>query len=234
MSSSISEIVENMADRLKLHNWNDSSLEGFYEDEPTMSQLEKFAVLAFKQALAEMPPVHHGQFTVDENLLVEVPDLLQVLYVQSERDILIDTEYTEWNEGIRIYSYQVAKPGESVRVWYTGIVALETDPEQSFDTSCIFGQDWLDEYILEIAVRSAVQHMINISGTSGATQYGSMYRVSQDQTQALHQRLMMDVNRWHESKKEAKNARMAIRPPLRRSPLAGFRNRSSIRNRITE
>lgn len=232
--SSIAEIVEHMADRLKLHNWNDSSLEGFYEDEPTMSQLEKFAIQAFKQALAEIPPVQQGEFLIDENLFVEIPDLIQLQYVQSERDLLIDTEYTQWNEGLRIYSYQVAKPGEKLFVWYTAVVGLESDPEKSFDTSCIFGKDWLDEYILEMAIRSAVQHMINISGTSGATQYGSMYRVSQDQTQALHQRLMLEVARWHESKKEAKNARMAIRPPLRRSPVAGFRNRSSIRNRITE
>ena len=223
MAATIPELRAKVIARLKLSG---------AASEPSNAQLDEFVLSAVKQALAELHPIFELEALVTAQLTALVPDALQLIAVQSERDILVEHEWTRMSTGVRLRSYRVAKPGETVLVWYTKRFVLSL--VASVDTSCALGVDWLEDYMLELSTKLALGHMINISGSMSGELHGQQYRVTQDQIEALHRRLQLERGRLELMIREAKADRVFFSPPLRRSALRGFVNRSRHVNRAAD
>lgn len=223
MASSISTLLPQLQARLKLKG---------VASEPAEEELKGFLRSAVKRAFGELPPIFETEALVGDDLVAPVPDLRQVLYVQSERDVLLMHEWTQAKNAVRLRNFAVARPGEVVLVWHTSSqsLAMEDDTD-TVESSCALGEDWLEEYILELAVRYTLQHMINIAGSASGDLHGQQYRVSQDEGEAIFTRLERERGRFELMLRESQVDRALYRPPHRRSPLAGFRNRGKIVNR---
>lgn len=200
--------------------------------EPTTAQMSDFIRLAFKELIAVLPPVKDTTLTLSTlNRAALTHD--QAFYVAVNGLLLFPWEWATQGEYVKVQPASAAI-NDTLTVWYVAYPTITTGSTATVDTSCIFGNDWLEELALLRGMMAASQRMANVSATAGGDSHASWFRVLQDDYQRLYQAHWQRYQDWRQSMEMALSARAGNGPaPRTVSPHAGFRNRSGVHNWLT-
>ena len=203
--------------------------------EPGDARLLQYALVACEQAFAELPPVFELAVTLDVEREALVPELLRVLYVQKLTDLLADHEWGRIPGGLKTRSEQVGGEEDTLFVWYTRLLDLSAATELTeVDSDCIFGMNWLREYIVTITMRSAQLFQVRVGAGAGSATHGAIYRVTGDDLKAQYDKLAAVWGQWNQMMLEKRQLRLQFVRPLSLHGAQGLRSIGRVRNPLWE
>lgn len=222
MATTVATVVADIRDRLKV---------GATAPEPTDAMLGNWVRSAAKYVIGQCQPVKETTVTVTSGPQAALV-ASEVYYVANGFEMLLPTEWAKQGSAL-VLQKQAAKARDTLTVWYSqtpDITAITT----SFDTSCVFGPDWLEEVITVMAMQQVEARVSNISGSLDGNGHAQMYRVLQDEREKLIAPYRDVRNQFFGRMEQRVMARAQMGGmPYRESPYAKFKNRSGRVNRLT-
>ncbi len=188
--------------------------------------------LAFKGIGGTLPPVLHTTLALGNAYTAAlVHDRL--FFVSADGMPLFPWEYTSSGANIRVQPTAAAR-GDTLQVWYFVAPTIVTGSTLTVDTTCIFGNDWLEELAVIKASMETCLRQTSLSASNSPTDYGALYRTLGERYEAVYTAHQRTWDTWFQSKERELQARDTNGPdPVSYSGHVGFRNLSQKRNWLT-
>lgn len=222
MSTVVADVVTDLKDRLIVTSAS---------SEPSDAVLGRWVLASAKYAIGALQPPKESVVTV-----TSVPSLSLtadiVYYVAVESELLLPVEWAKQGNTIQLQP-QAATIGQKATVWHFTAPTLSS-ATTSFDTTCIFGPDWLEEVItMMTGVMVELRRSFTAPSADG-TGHASMMRVLQDERDRLLQPYARARNAWAAEMDGRLQARANIGDrPFSKSAYSAFRNGSRWSNKAT-
>ena len=225
MTSTIATLATQAETRLKIASAGTGA-------EPSTAQMSDFLRLAFKDLIGVLPPILQTTLTVAGSNKAALTHN-EAFYCAVNGLLLAGWEWGSEGQFIRVQP-SAANRNDTLTVWYTAPITITTGSTTTVDTTCIFGNDWLEELAVIKAMLDASQRMSNVSASGGGDLHASWYRVLQDQYDRLFNAHNNRYGDWRQRMEADLVSRLQNGPePRVESKHAGFRNRSGVRNWLT-
>lgn len=208
---------------------------GLTSPEPTAAEQLGFVITAARSAFGQLQPVFKLVGALDSELALAIPDLATIVLVQAGEDILLDHEYAEGDDELWLRDASLGRQDDPITVWYTKLLDFSSaTTETEIDSTCVFGPDWLDDYILLRAEMAASLYQFNTSGAAGAVNFAAQYR-SLQQTAVSDQAVLQRVrDQWVQTMRDKKAVALEMVPRFRPGPLRRARNRFRTQNNLVD
>lgn len=222
MSTVVADVVTDLKDRLIVTSAS---------SEPGDAVLGRWVLASAKYAIGALQPPKESVVTV-----TSVPSLSLtadiVYYVAVEEELLLPVEWAKQGNTIQLQP-QAAATGQKATVWHFTAPTLSS-ATTTFDTTCIFGPDWLEEVItMMTGVMVELRRSFTAPSADG-TGHASMMRVLQDERDRLLQPYVRARNAWAAEMDGRLQARANIGDrPFSKSAYSAFRNGSRWSNKAT-
>ena len=222
MATTVATVVTDVKDRM---------LVTAASSEPTDGMIGNWIRSAAKYAIGALQPPMETTVSVTSGPQASLT-ADQVYYVANDYEILLPVEWAKQGATIQLQP-QAAASGDTIQVWYfldPNITSATTE----FDTTCIFGADWLEEAITLMACQQVEMRRSMVAPSADGTGHAAMIRVLQDE----RERLLTPYRRTRDTWVAEMDGRLQMRaslgnPAFRQSPYNKFRNRSMKTNRMT-
>jgi hypothetical protein len=192
---------------------------------PTNAQVEDYLRLAFQELIAVLPVVKHTTLTVSASEDVTLTHN-RCHFVAINGRILFSHQWVSEGNTIQLVPH-TAESGDTAAIWYTAEVAIALGSTATVDSTCIFGEDWLEEPAIQRACLAAYERMSNVSDSAAAGDYASWYRVKQDEYRGLVQQRTSIYDQWTSSMMQKLSERSMHGPQaVSFNPYGGLQNRS--------
>ena len=222
MTTTVATVVTDVKDRLLI---------GTSTGEPDDTMLKRWVISSAKWAIGQLQPPKETTVSVTSGPSAShTADI--VYFVANGHEMLLDSEWSKQGSTIKLHSH-AAKPSDTLTIWSF------TDPDiasdvTTFDTTCIFGTDWLEELITVMACMQAEQRRAFLAASADAGGHASSQRVLQDERNQLLAPYKQVRDEWLGMMGQRLAARAQFGDTaLRTSPYSKFKNRSSKRNPLT-
>jgi hypothetical protein len=216
MASTIATLLAEVESRLNLTNAG---------AEPSDNQISDFLRLAFKELIGVLHPVTHTTLTLGNTHTAALAHD-RLFFVSRDGLPLYPWEFTTSGANVKVAS-TAANRGDTIEVWYFAAPSIVTGTTTSVETSCIFGDDWLEELAVVKASMEAALRQQNLSMSNSGMDYGVLYRQLGEQYDRLFAAHRQTWDMWYQQKNTELQARQMNGPdPRSYSPFTGFRNRS--------
>jgi hypothetical protein len=217
MASTIATLLLEVESRLNLTNAG---------AEPSDNQISDFLRLAFKELIGVLPPVAHTTLTLGNTFTAALTHD-RLFFVSADGLPLFPWEFTTSGANVKVQS-TAANRGDTIEVWYFAAPTITTGSTTSVETSCIFGDDWLEELAVVKASMEAALRQQNLSMSNSGMDYGVLYRTLGEQYDRLFAAHRQTWDGWFQMKNMELQARQMNGPdPRSYSPHVGFVNRSN-------
>jgi hypothetical protein len=195
--------------------------------EPTDSVVQGWVRDAFKQIIGSLNPILVTSDTIASRALTLATD--RIFYVEVNQTPLV--RGSEYGASPTALSFRdPALNGETATIYYYAAIDCTGS---TIDTSCIFGDDWLENLATIMASQTVCLRLSNNANSQGPQDFASKFRVLEQDRQEQYQ--------WHKSQRDEQmalfqqwqQARLQFgKRPLPESAMAGFRNRSRLINSL--
>lgn len=202
---------------------------------PDSTMIEGFLRGGFKVLWGLYQPIFRAGFSVSETYGVTTvsADLSEILYVSGARDMMVPmADYVETLAGINLRDSTLAVEADAVVVWYTS-APDDFDTALSIDSSCIFGQDWLEEAVLMYAEMMAKKRMSNVNDSGGSNAEAATWVTIQRDYQALTEGMRTTRAMFTDRMDRRLALRLQARDIRKEAGLQSFNNESGVKNRAT-
>lgn len=202
--------------------------------EPTDNHVDDWLRQAFIHLIGALPPVKQAALTVGADNEVSLTHN-QVFYVRVGTTPLYGWEWSADSvNGVVTITDHSADYGDPVLAWYVAPITITLASTATVDTTCIFGNDWLQELAVIYAAMQGYQRISNTAPTGSADQNLSTYRVLEDTYKVQFGALKGVWDSWNASMQMALQQRLMNGPKaVRENPYSGFINHSRMTNPIT-
>ena len=222
MATTVATVVADLKDRL---------IVTAASSEPTDAMLGNWVRASARYTFGALQPPTETTLTVTSGPQAALTADM-VFYVANDYELLLPSEWSKQGAKVRLQP-QAAETGDTLTVWYYAMPTIEA-ATASFDTSCIFGDDWLEEVITMMAAVQVELRRSFVAPSADGQGHASMIRVLQDE----RERLLTPYRRTRDTWVAEMDGRLQMRaslgnPAFRQSPYNKFRNRSMKTNRMT-
>jgi hypothetical protein len=223
MSSTIATLLAEVETRLNLTNAG---------AEPSDAQISDFLRLAFKDLIGVLPPVVHTTLTLG-NAYSAALTHDRLYFVAASGVPLFPWEYQTSGANVLVQS-TAASRSETVQVWYSVAPTITTGLTTTVETSCIFGDDWLEELAVLRAMMPVCDRLSSLSPSNSGPDYLVMKRTIGEDYDRIFNQHKATWDQWFSMKNMELQARQMNGPdPVRYSGHVGFRNSSRVFNWLT-
>jgi hypothetical protein len=200
--------------------------------EPTVAMLSDFLRLSFKDVIGVLHPIQHTTLTLGNAYSAAlVHDKLYAVHASGVP--LFTWEYSKSGDNVTVLS-TAADRGETIQVWYYVAPTITTGSTTTVDTSCIFGDDWLEELAVIKASMEACLRQSALSASNSPTDYTVLYRTLGEQYDRVFAAHMTQFQMQKQDFQDERGQRRDNGPdPVRYSGHVGFRNNSRKTNWAT-
>ena len=222
MSTVVATVVTDIQNRLKV---------GSTTPEPDATMLGNWVRSAAKYCIGQCQPVKETTVTVTSGPQAAlIAD--DVYYVANGHEMLLPSEWSKQGNAV-VMQRQAARARDTLTVWYFLDPDI-TSATTTFDTTCIFGTDWLEEVITVMAMQQVEARLSNLAGSVDGQGHAAMYRVMQDERERLLAPHRDTRNQWF----SRMDNRVMVRAqmgnlPYRESAYSRFKNRSAYGSDLT-
>jgi hypothetical protein len=200
--------------------------------EPTVAMLSDFLRLSFKDVMGVLPPVVHTTLTLG-NAYSAALTHDRLFFVSASGVPLFPWEFSSSGANVQVQS-TAADRAETIQVWYYVAPTITTGSTTTVETSCIFGDDWLEELAVIKASMEACLRQSALSASNSPTDYTVLYRTLGEQYDRIFAAHRATWDQWFGQKNMELQARSMNGPdPVRYSGHVGFRNNSRKTNWAT-
>lgn len=206
--------------------------------DPTTAQLSDFIRRAFAHLVGVLPPVTETTFTLvagDPDSTVDLTSVptSRIFYVATGVDLLFPNEWQKIKNTVYVRR-TAAPPGALVVLWNVPALTITLGSTLTVETSCVFGQNWLEELALNEAAITAYQTLMRTAGTNSGQEYDKRIALFKERYNELFGQLQKEYLDW----KKEMDTRLALRlqtndGPVVASPFHGWTNSSGVTNRAT-
>lgn len=222
MSTVVADVVADLKDRL---------IVTAASSEPNDAALGRWVLASAKYAIGALQPPKESVVTVTSGPSLSLTADI-VYYVAVEEELLLPVEWAKQGNTIQLQP-QAAATGQKATVWHFTAPTLSS-ATTSFDTTCIFGPDWLEEVITMMAGVMVELRRSFAAPSADGTGHASMMRVLQDERDRLLQPYVRARNAWAAEMDGRLQARANIGDrPFSKSAYSAFRNGSRLLNKAT-
>lgn len=223
MTSTIATLLLEVEGRLNLTNAG---------AEPSDTQIEDFLRLAFKDLSGVLPLIKHTTLTVGNTYQAAlVHDRLW--FVSASGVPLFPWEYSTSGANVLVQSTATDR-ADTLQVWYSVAPTITTGSTTTVDSTCIFGNDWLEELAVIKASMDASLRQQNLSPSNSPIDYGVLYRQLGEEYDRVFAAHKATWDMWFQTKNMELQARSLNGPqPVRYSGHVNFRNNSRKGNWLT-
>lgn len=223
MTSTIATLATEVENRLNLTHSG---------AEPSVALLSDFLRLAFKDVIGVLPPVLHTTLTLGNDYSAALTHD-RLWFVSASGVPLFPWEFETSGANVVVQN-TAAERDDTIQVWYSVAPTITTGSTATVDTSCIFGDDWLEELAVKKASMEAAMRLSGVSPSNSGPDYLVLHRTlgeDYDRAFAAHR---AEWDRWERQKNMQLQARQMNGPdPVRYSGHVGFRNSSRRRSWLT-
>lgn len=192
---------------------------------PTNAQIEDYLRLSFQELFSVLPAVLHTTVTVGADHDIALTHT-RAFFVSINGRMLFSQQWSTEGNTIQLVPH-TAVAGDTAAVWYTASVAITLGSTTTVESTCIFGEDWLEEPAIQRACLHVYERMSNIADSEGAAINGSWYRVKQDEYRNLVAQRENTFNQWLSQNFQRLSERAAHGPQaVSLNPYGGIPNRS--------
>jgi hypothetical protein len=224
MASTIATLLLEVESRLALTNAG---------AEPSDNQISDFLRLAFKDVIAALPPVQHTTLTLGNAYSTALAHD-RLFFVSASGLPLFPWEYSTSGANVLVQS-AAADRGDTIQVWYFAAPTITTGSTTSVETSCIFGDDWLEELAVIKASMEACLRQTSLSASNSPSDYSVLYRTLGEQYDRVFNQHRATFDMWLQQKNMELSARSMNGPqPVRYSGHTEFRNQGRKANWLTK
>ena len=225
MTSTISTLLAEVEGRMGITNAG---------AEPSNDQISDYLRQAFIDLFGVLKPPSHTTLTVGNTYTAALTHD-QLFFVNAAGVPLFEWEFSSSGANVLVQS-SAAERGDTLQVWYYAMpaITLGASGSATVDSSCILGDDWLQELAVTKAAMLACLRQINQAASNSPQDYGSLYRVLEETYNTLFQQHRMAWEQWYQQMLMGRQERAATGPaPVSYSGHVGFKNRSKVRNWLT-
>lgn len=222
MSTVVADVVTDLKDRLIVTSAS---------SEPGDAVLGRWVLASAKYAIGALQPPKESVVTATSGPSLSLTADI-VYYVAVEEELLLPVEWAKQGNTIQLQP-QAAATGQKATAWHFTAPTLSS-ATTTFDTTCIFGPDWLEEVItMMTGVMVELRRSFTAPSADG-TGHASMMRVLQDERDRLLQPYVRVRNAWAAEMDGRLQARANIGDrPFSKSAYSAFRNGSRWSNKAT-
>lgn len=219
MATTVATVVADLKDRL---------IVTAASSEPTDVMLGNWVRASARYTFGALQPPTETTLTVTSGPQAALTADM-VFYVANDYELLLPSEWSKQGAKIRVQP-QAAETGDTLTVWYYAMPTIEA-ATTSFDTSCIFGDDWLEEVITMMAAVQVELRRSFVAPSADGQGHASMTRVLQDERERLLEPYRRVRNEWVRDMESRVQARVGFGDAqFRTSPHNKFRNRGRVIN----
>jgi hypothetical protein len=223
MASTIATLLVEVESRLNLTNAG---------AEPSDNQISDFLRLAFKELIGVLHPVQHTTLTLGNTHTAALTHD-RLFFVSRDGLPLYPWEFTTSGANVKVAS-TAANRGDTIEVWYFAAPTITTGSTTTVETSCIFGDDWLEELAVLRAMMPVCDRLSSLSPSNSGPDYLVMKRTIGEDYDRIFNQHKATWYQWFSMKNMELQARQMNGPdPVRYSGHVGFRNSSRVFNWLT-
>lgn len=197
--------------------------------EPTTAHVEQWIRDAFLEGFSVFQPVFKSAATaISSDAVALTAD--RILYVVVDGLILVHGE--EWHHGASgVAGLPRRLHGLTPTIYYTNTPDLTGS---TIESTCIFGDNWLEPYVAAKASILMQQRRSNTSASQNNNAAASLGRVLDAERERLERLMLGQRAEWVNGMEADLQRRLALGPRVRRDHAwAGYRNKGRIRNALT-
>lgn len=178
MASTIATLQGYLATRLKI---------GTEAGAPSSATQSIYLRQAFMHVIGILPPIKMAETTLtsDTGDIIVYADLTSssvddIYYVGHNERCLI--RGIEWNlqAGVLYVTRSAGQPGEKVGYYYLPTITIVPASTTTVETTCIFGQNWLEEPALLYAEMLALNDLSGVSSSNSGPSHAQHYRAVEE------------------------------------------------------
>ena len=223
MSTVVADVVTDLKDRL---------IVTAASSEPNDAALGRWVLASAKYAIGALQPPKESVVSIAVGPKLSLTADI-VYYVAVEEELLLPVEWAKQGNEVRLQPQAAPLGRTKATVWHFTAPTLSS-ATTSFDTTCIFGPDWLEEVItMMTGVMVELRRSFTAPSADG-TGHASMMRVLQDERDRLLQPYVRARNAWAAEMDGRLQARANIGDrPFSKSAYSAFHNGSRWSNKAT-
>lgn len=223
MTTTVATVVADLKDRLIVTT---------AASEPNDAALGRWVLASAKYAIGALQPPTESVVPISAGPKLSLTADI-VYYVAVEEEMLLPVEWAKQGNTIQLQPQAAPLGKVNATAWHFSAPAL-TSGTTTFDTTCIFGPDWLEEVItMMTGVMVELRRSFTAPSADG-TGHASMMRVLQDERDRLLQPYVRVRNAWAAEMDGRLQARANIGDrPFSKSAYSAFRNGSRWSNKAT-
>jgi hypothetical protein len=218
MSSQLTALATNLQTTLNL---------GSGGAEPTAATIQQWLRDGARELWGELPPVLKRDLTITSTYAATLT-YNRVFFVVAGGLTLL--RGSEWNAGDSALNFVpgAVGVGDTVTAYYVTAPGI-TNTTTELDSTCIFGDDWLEPLMLTYAEMQAHNRLMNVATVERADAHAGAYRLKMARLAEQKAGAKSQWDAWYQDLLGSIQARMQTGDrPYAEHPAAGFRNRSKI------